>query len=507
MMVALLAAPTFAENGGGPFGSVGASYDCEGLVDFASSSGEASAGTGIHYDFGDGVGGNSAGVGVGYTSVYTTTITLDSQAFIALPGSAASTDCRVSASASLTQPLTFTGGGPSTLTQTVEVSVAAILDGWQGEVPVGAPPGSDAQLFFNLGLNGTLFSESFRLVPGGIEIANQPRAWTVDPLPGGGVSVSGGLVVTQTLSTSSPAYLELIADHSAFVPAGAQGFTVTNTLPGALRYEVRSLTPGVEVVSQGIAPVVLEPQTRPQRSCLGKLNKASAKVAQAQLKLNERCIRDTLRGKESSAQLCVGVDSQQKVLKRFQKSVKADEKKCQKKPEQLPGFSYVPASSSAPVARSEGLAYLGDLLGPNADLALPTTPEGERCQRAVLGAGGKYLMMLLKEAVKAKKKELRDGAASPSELETAMTGALGSSQKLLKLEGKLQDAGEKSCEGVADLGKLFPGTVAIGVTPRSVTDEAARTARCRACILLNTFDALSIDCDAFDDGVGNASCL
>jgi cysteine-rich repeat protein len=236
----------------GPVGSVTALYDCEGAIDGAFSQGGASAGSGILYDFPDGPGGNAARASLGYTVVFSATATLDNLAFIALPGSATAGNCLVGGSVSLTHPLTFTSTAGGPVTDTVTVALEAILDGWQAHVPLAAPAGSDTRFGFDVSLGGVVITDTLTLDAGGLQIDAQPGAFTVDPLPGGGVSVGGTLAITETLSTSSPAIVELFAEQFAFAPAATQGISITNTLARAFRYRVVSLSPGIEVRSLGV---------------------------------------------------------------------------------------------------------------------------------------------------------------------------------------------------------------------------------------------------------------
>lgn len=490
-----------------PSGNIGVSYTCEGVGDSAFTSGAESADIGLQYDFADGTGGNLARVGLAYSTAISATSSLANDVFIGLPAAATTDTCLIGGSVNLTQPITYT----HVVTDTVVIQIQATVDGWRAEVPtapITATLGSDTSFGFNVGVGSDFLSESFVLDGIGLT-SNQPGAWTVDQIPGGGVSVSGTMAITSTLTApTGPFTMELFADQFAFVPSGSAGISITNTLPAdAFRFEVVSLTPGVDLVSLGVAaPPIDDPQTGPQQKCLTGLNKALAKVVKAQAKLNEFCVKAATKGKESSAQTCVLVDPKGKVQKASEKAMKTDEKKCQKSPDQLPTFSYVPASFAYYAAMSEGQAYLGDLLGPNADVAIPSDRGEAGCQQGVLKSGDKALLAIVAEAIKAKKAALKNGAGSPEELESAMLAALSGSKKVPKLVGKVEATAGKKCADVTDLNFLFPGTAAFGATPASVAGEAIRAGHCRACRVLNTFDDLSLDCDLFDDGVGNASC-
>ncbi len=70
--------------------------------------------------------------------------------------------------------------------------------------------------------------------------------------------------------------------------------------------------------------------------------------------------------------------------------------------------------------------------------------------------------------------------------------------------GKIRSAIDKKCGAAGDLSIAFPGCGAGDVTTLATClDEIVE---CQACLALNKADALSRDCDDFDDGVVNSSC-
>ena len=71
-------------------------------------------------------------------------------------------------------------------------------------------------------------------------------------------------------------------------------------------------------------------------------------------------------------------------------------------------------------------------------------------------------------------------------------------------ESKLDAAITSKCGGL-DLAALFPGCGT--PDPGALSDCLDRLVECRVCRALNAADALSRDCDDFDDGLANASCL
>jgi hypothetical protein len=260
----------------------------------------------------------------------------------------------------------------------------------------------------------------------------------------------------------------------------------------------------VTVIPLGVPPPEL--QSKPQQKCLAALNAAAANVVRAQTRLNEKCLKDATKGKTPSAQDCVAADPQDKVGKASLKVMRADEQKCTKDPEQLPGFSYVSSTALYPAAMGEGLAFLGDLLGPDADLAIRTDSREVACQGKVLALSDKYLDVLLKEAIRIKKDALKAGADTSVALEAAIDAGFGDAEKVLRAASRLVAGADQKCAGVADLGAVFPGAVAVGVTPGAISEHAIERARCRACRLVNAFDDLALDCDTIDEGAPNASC-
>jgi hypothetical protein len=501
LAIAICCAPLGAAAGPqtGPSGGVGVSVTCEAFNDSSFTGGTDNATDGIQYVFPAG-GGNLARTQLGYTvGITRTLLSLDSS--VALPTATSAGDCLVGGNLSVTEPISFTG----VFTSTVEVQLSAILDNWIIEVPDTAPVGTDASLSLQAILGSAQAFESFVVTPSlGVVPSQDPGAWSIDPLGGGRFAVSGSLTFTETLSTASPPSINFFADSFAFTPLGAVGISVTNTVSQALRFEIVSLQPGAEVFALGVEPPVEEPQTKAQQKCLVALNQAAAKVARAQTKVNEKCLKDASKGKESSLQGCAISDPKDKVLKASLKVMKADDKKCQA--DGRPSFSYVAGSGLYVIAMDEGLSFLQDLLGADPDLAIRSDKSEVGCQGKVLKLSDKLIDVILKEAIKAKKQALAQGAASADQLQAAIEAALGAAEKLLRAEDKVVQTAEKKCAEVVDLGAVFPGAVSVGTTPADVSSHAIENARCRACRLLNQFDALDMDCDAFDEGATNGSC-
>jgi hypothetical protein len=99
------------------------------------------------------------------------------------------------------------------------------------------------------------------------------------------------------------------------------------------------------------------------------------------------------------------------------------------------------------------------------------------------------------------KRALRDGASTPAALDACVgadpTGQIAKSIAALRL------ALTKKCSGI-DFDTAFPGDCA---AVRDIAGCAAERVLCRSCSMLNAMHNLRANCDLFDDGSGNSSCL
>jgi hypothetical protein len=76
-------------------------------------------------------------------------------------------------------------------------------------------------------------------------------------------------------------------------------------------------------------------------------------------------------------------------------------------------------------------------------------------------------------------------------------------RKIEKAVNKLRDTVADKCEGIS-VSIAFPGTWAEAVDAAECIDQRVE---CRTCLMLNQMDGLTEDCDLFDDGAKNFSCL
>jgi len=159
-------------------------------------------------------------------------------------------------------------------------------------------------------------------------------------------------------------------------------------------------------------------------------------------------------------------------------------------------------------AAEEGINVLAhDLFG--ASVAVQAADQ-QKCQWTVMKFAGK----LFAERWRVVRFCKRDSFAAILNDADLVTTCLGPPQpdpkdKITKRQTMLADKIQKLCidKGVTPVGASFPG-VCTAVADDTFDDCVAQRVACRFCRSLNRADAIAppLDCDTFDDGVGNASC-
>jgi hypothetical protein len=241
------------------------------------------------------------------------------------------------------------------------------------------------------------------------------------------------------------------------------------------------------------------------------MNRSGGKVAKAQLKKNEQCLNDYQKSRLLvTVEECTNADRKGKVAKAREKTVADDQKLCVSL-DPLPHFAYTDAATvnDAAVAGPIGLmrALFGDPINDLVLLTSVASRETASCQKELLKRANKLEETVLKELNKAKKKAIKeltiDRAAA---LEAALGLALTSNKKITSRQEQLMKRVDGKCSSLLALpGAIFPGVCA-AATMAEVQDCAIAAARCVACLQMNAFDALSLDCDQLDDQALNLSC-
>ena len=241
------------------------------------------------------------------------------------------------------------------------------------------------------------------------------------------------------------------------------------------------------------------------------MNKDGQKVDLKQLKENESCIKGHQKGKlGTSIEACLVGDSSQRVAKAEAKTLKDDAKLCAPL-NPAPSFGYTGAAAvnGAAVAGPIDLihAIFGDPVDAAPVLTTAVNKDTAKCQNELLKRANKLEDAVLKELVKAKKSAIKEPAVnSAAALETALGAVLSSNKKITKSQDQLMSKVDKTCASLQALpSTVFPGACA-APTLAEVEDCTIAAARCVACLKMNAFDGLNLNCDQADNLAADMSC-
>ena len=177
-------------------------------------------------------------------------------------------------------------------------------------------------------------------------------------------------------------------------------------------------------------------------------------------------------------------------------------------PAQCPSGSCVGGACISAAAESGAGAITHDLFGATVNVA--SERHAATCQAKVIQRAGKLYAARWKAFRKCKK----DNFAVISGDVDLVSVCLGPPQSdvrgvVSKELGRLSDKVQSKCiaRGVTPVGAQFPGVCTSAPDGMFAACAADRVA-CRFCQAANRADAIAppLDCDAFDDGVSNASC-
>jgi hypothetical protein len=266
-------------------------------------------------------------------------------------------------------------------------------------------------------------------------------------------------------------------------------------------------------------------QTSAQQKCLTSLYGAAGKVGKAQGKLDSKCVKARQAfateqlGNEDQVQTvdaCPTNDPKGAVAKTAVAVANTEIDRCTAEP---PSFGAANADRIAGAASSQARAMLRDLFGPNLHwtiLGKATHPDkaGVACQPTIVKNVGALYDTLWKSLGKAAKGALA-GKTGPAvttsgELETAVLTALAADTKITKTPTKLTDSVAATCGATTQqLIDMFRGRCmpTASTTAAQLGACAVSSTRCHFCRAITSSAGLSPDCDAFDDGVANDSCV
>jgi len=243
--------------------------------------------------------------------------------------------------------------------------------------------------------------------------------------------------------------------------------------------------------------------------CITAINDQASRVAKAQGKENLSCLAAAAGGSESDANACLSADEKGKVARAHEKTVEADQRFCSPPP----AFGYAGGDVAASAAQTERRSSLADLLGQDLSAAVLVKGmdgAGAACQRAIAKAADRLQTSFVASFSRCVKDRIGDGMIFAGEnLEDCFEGvsadALVASSHVAMDLARLWQVRIKSCSGV-DLSAAFPGRCAPS-TDAAFDECIAAAAKCRMCLSFNRADALAYDCDLFDNGSPDASCI
>jgi hypothetical protein len=246
------------------------------------------------------------------------------------------------------------------------------------------------------------------------------------------------------------------------------------------------------------------------------MSKNGEKVNRAQLKANERCLMDFQNeklGAPMTFDSCMTADRKGRVRKAEERTATREARKCD--PLDAPRrFSHTDSASVNAAAVDGALALTYQIFGgpPVLDADLVTRADNKdmaRCQLETLKRAGRLENTVLKEINKANKQALKDETVdSDATLEAKLRAVLSSNDRITRSQDGLVKGVDRKCAVLQPpTDTIFPGECGEGGPNLSEVEACViAAARCEACLKINTFDDLNLDCDRADDQTANGSC-
>jgi hypothetical protein len=180
-----------------------------------------------------------------------------------------------------------------------------------------------------------------------------------------------------------------------------------------------------------------------------------------------------------------------------------------------PPFAYTDSATVNAAAVDGALALTYKIFGgpPVLDADLVTMADDKetaRCQFVMLKRANKLENTVLKKVNKAKKHALKyEWVISDTMLEAKLQAVFSSNKRINKAQSRLVKRVDRKCAALqTPPDAIFPGYDCGEENPDLSEVEACAiaAARCEACLKINAFDDLNLDCDRADDQTVNWSC-
>jgi hypothetical protein len=179
-----------------------------------------------------------------------------------------------------------------------------------------------------------------------------------------------------------------------------------------------------------------------------------------------------------------------------------------------PPFAYTDSATVNAAAEygARALIYkiFGGSLARDAHLAtLADSKDTSRCQLEMLRRANKLENTIVKEVNKAKKQALKvEWVLSDTVLAAKLWAVFSSNDRISRAQGMLVKGVDKKCAALpTPPDAIFAGECSEGDPSLSEVEACViAAARCEACMKINAFDDLNLDCDHADDQTANWSC-
>jgi alpha-tubulin suppressor-like RCC1 family protein len=255
--------------------------------------------------------------------------------------------------------------------------------------------------------------------------------------------------------------------------------------------------------------------TKRQQTCVKEMNKRAERANKAQLRVNQRCLRYYQRERLAAPtfDICTADDETNWVRNAEAKTEEGEQKKCDRLSEPPP-FAYTDFETVNTAAVDGALALTYKIFGGPSELddiffTRAEDAETAKCQLEMLKRGDILENTILKEINKEKKKAIKDEAVdNAAALEERLQAVFSSNKRINNTQDRLVKWVDRKCAVLRPPpATIFPGQCAAGdPNLRQVEVCVIYLARCEACVMINAFDDLNLDCDRADDQDVNGSC-
>lgn len=279
------------------------------------------------------------------------------------------------------------------------------------------------------------------------------------------------------------------------------------------RTPILSMTLGAgALVLVSVLAAQAQVQSSGQQACLNSVNKSGAAVAKTQGKEHLACLKEQGKTGAGNAQTCLTLDVNGKVAKAKGKTTAAATKSCGT----APSFGFTSAAGVNTAAQQADIDLVADVYGANLQpvvIACATNKAGCGCQQKISKSVEALAAVKLATFVSCKKTALKNGANSVAALAacvndagTAGSVAADTKGKIAKTLAGLNAAIVKSCDTPGVTAGAFPGACT-ALTGGALGTCLDTQVECRVCTAINEMDGLFVNCDLFDNGVADATCV